>query len=300
MPRGMPPNQETQERHVRIAGEAVAELARNHEVILTHGNGPQVGILASQADGSRRRSGLDVLGAETEGWIGYLLEQELMNQLPGRETATLLTQVEVSSADPAFRRPTKPIGKFYSQEEAEQLAGERGWCMGPDGDQFRRLVPSPRPLTICQLPTFQRLVDAGVLLICAGGGGIPVVRGDDGRLRGVDGVIDKDRTSALLAANLEADLLLLLTDVSAVFQDFGTPRAAPIRQTTPRALAVLGLDEGSMGPKVEAAASFVQQTGATAAIGSLQEAAAVVRGDAGTWIQDDDYVNRAWGTTGRA
>lgn len=284
--RGEPMNLATQKRNIGVAGKAIAALAREHHVILTHGNGPQVGILAMQAEagGMAFGAGLDILGAETEGMIGYLLEQELMNQLPGREVATLLTQVEVSSVDPAFKRPTKPIGQVYEEEEAMKLARERGWVMGPDGKGYRRVVPSPRPLAICQLKTFRRLVDANVLLVCAGGGGIPVVRGEDRRLSGVDAVIDKDRTSALLAADLQADFLLLLTDVDAVYKGYGTEAQEPIRRATPEELVHLGLDEGSMGPKVGAAVAFVEQTGGVAAVGSLEQAVEVVAGRAGTWI----------------
>ncbi|MDH3224144.1 MAG: carbamate kinase, partial [Gemmatimonadota bacterium] len=262
-----PHSREAQRRNMAIAGEALAGIAARHDMIVTHGNGPQVGLLALQSAAAGDGASLDVLGAETEGMIGYLLEQELMNQLPGREIATLLTHVEVDSTDPAFRRPSKPIGPMYDEDQAVELTRERGWVMAPDGDGYRRVVPSPRPRAICQLRTIRRLAEQGVLLICAGGGGIPVVRGEGGKLSGADAVIDKDRTSGLLAASLEADALVLLTDVEGVYRDFGLPSQRLLSVTTPDELDGLGAARGSMGPKTAAAAAFVRQTGRVAAIG---------------------------------
>lgn len=293
LPRGEPPTVETQRQNVVRAGVAIAEVARRHDVIVTHGNGPQVGLLALQAAQSETGflRGLDVLGAETEGMIGYLLEQELMNQMPGREIATVLTHVEVDSTDRAFRNPTKPIGPTYGEGDAVRHAEERGWVMGRDEDGYRRVVPSPRPRAICQMRTIRRLVDAHVLVICAGGGGIPVVRQSGGRLAGADAVIDKDETSALLAWTLEADALVLLTDVEGVFRDFGTDRAECIAEASPEELSRLDLSVGSMGPKVGAAMDFVTKTGGIAAIGSLETALDVVEGRAGTRVVPE-YARR--------
>ncbi|NNM32418.1 MAG: carbamate kinase [Gemmatimonadetes bacterium] len=275
---------QAQRGNVAIAGEALATVAARHDLIITHGNGPQVGLLALQAAESDRKASLDILGAETDGMIGYLLEQELMNRMPGREIATLLTHVEVDSTDPAFKKPTKPIGAVYDQARADELASTRGWVMAPDGDGYRRVVPSPEPRAICQLRTIRRLARAGVLLICAGGGGIPVVRGAGGRLRGADAVIDKDRTSGLLAACLEADMLVLLTDVEGVYRDFGGPDQRLLTSVTPDEMDSLGAPAGSMGPKAAAAAAFVRRTGRPASIGSLDQALEVVEGKAGTRI----------------
>src|SRR4029079_986744 len=224
--------------------------------VVTHGNGPQVGLLALQGEAYGAEVApypLDVLGAESEGMIGYLLDQELVNVLGGRQVATLLTQVIVDADDPAFARPTKFIGPVYFRSDADILAAERGWHVAPDGPRWRRVVASPEPRSIVELPTIRLLVEAGVLVVCVGGGGIPVVVERDGRLRGVEAVIDKDRAAALLACRLGADALLLLTDVSAVQRDYGTPQATPIAAATAEELLTLGLPAGSMGPKVEAA-----------------------------------------------
>jgi carbamate kinase len=284
--RGEPADAEAQRRNVAVAVAALAELAREHEVIVTHGNGPQVGLLALQGEAYRqvRPYPLDVLGAESEGMIGYLLDQELVNALDGRSVATLLTQVIVDVEDPAFADPTKFIGPVYDRATAESLAAERNWQVKADGPHWRRVVPSPEPRSIVELPTIKVLVEAGVLVVCVGGGGIPVVVGRDGRLRGVEAVIDKDRAAALLAKGLDADALLLLTDVAAVERDHGTALAAPIAQATAGQLLALGLPAGSMGPKVEAAAWFAEATGGRAAIGNLAEATAVLAGRSGTTV----------------
>jgi carbamate kinase len=294
--RGQPADAESQRRNVVVAVEALAELAREHEVIVTHGNGPQVGLLALQGEAYRQVTPypLDVLGAESEGMIGYLLDQELVNALDGRSVATLLTQVIVDVEDPAFADPTKFIGPVYDRATAESLAAERGWQVRADGPQWRRVVPSPVPRSIVELPTIKLLVEAGVLVVCVGGGGIPVVVDRDGRLRGVEAVIDKDRAAALLARGLDADALLLLTDVAAVERDYGTPQAARIAHATADELIELQLPAGSMGPKVEAAAWFVRETGGRAGIGSLAEARAVLAGRSGTTVSpsSDGEVGR--------
>jgi carbamate kinase len=287
--RGEPLEADIQRARVQGAAAAVAEIAREHTVVVTHGNGPQVGLLALQAAAYEavRPYPLDVLGAESEGMIGYLLEQELGNQMPGRPVAALLTQVEVDPDDPAWKAPTKPIGPMYTEAEAERVAVERGWTMARDGDGFRRVVASPEPRRILELPTIGLLVNAGVTVVCGGGGGIPVIVTAGGAVRGVEAVIDKDRSAALLAQGLDADALLLLTDVDAVFSDWGTAAEVPIGQTTPGALRKHSFASGSMGPKVDAACRFVEATGKLAAIGKLEQAGAILRGEAGTIVRPD-------------
>lgn len=284
--RGEPLEADIQRRNSARAVEALAPLGREHELVVTHGNGPQVGLLALQALAYPEVAPypLDVLGAESEGMIGYLLEQELRNALPGRPVATLLTQVVVDPDDPAFRRPSKPIGPVYEEAEARRLAAQRGWTVAPDGPGWRRVVPSPEPRAIVELEAIRLLVGSGVLVVCAGGGGIPVVAGPAGELRGVEAVVDKDLAAALLAELLGADCLLLLTDVRAVVRGFGSERAEPIGEATPEELRAERLDPGSMGPKVEAACRFVERTGGSAAIGALEDAAALAAGRAGTRV----------------
>ena len=259
--RGERADVETQRRHVADAVEAIAEVAAGREVIVTHGNGPQVGLLALQAaayEDEVPAYPLDVLGAESEGMIGYLLEQELANALGDRSVATLLTQVVVDAGDPAFDAPSKPIGPVYEREPAERLAVERGWAIAAEGGGHRRVVASPEPVALVELAAIRTLVEAGVLLVCAGGGGIPVVC-EDGRLRGVEAVVDKDLVAALLARELGADALLLLTDVAAVEAGWGTPQARPLGETTVAELRALDLEPGSMAPKVEAACRFASR-----------------------------------------
>jgi carbamate kinase len=287
--RGEPLTAEIQRRHAAEAMAAVAELAENHDVVLTHGNGPQVGLLALQALSYAEVPPypLDVLGAESEGMIGYVLEQELQNRLPGRAAVTVLTQVVVDRDDPAFETPTKPIGPVYPEDQARRLERERGWAIARDGDHFRRVVASPEPLQIVELSAIRMLVDAGAIVVCTGGGGIPVTMNGAGTLRGVEAVIDKDLAAELLARSLDADLLLMLTDVEAVMRDWGTPGATPIREATPAELRALEFANGSMGPKVEAACRFVEATGAVAAIGALEDAVGIVAGEAGTTVRLD-------------
>jgi carbamate kinase len=285
--RGEPLEATVQRANVKRAATALTAVAESHQLVVTHGNGPQIGLLALQAAALRAIEPypLDVLGAESEGMIGYLLEQELRNALPGRDVATLLTEVVVDPADPAFAEPTKPIGPVYAEQEARRLAAEHGWSIAPDGSAFRRVVASPEPLKILELPTIQLLIDAGVLVVCSGGGGIPVAIAD-GTLRGVEAVIDKDLAAARLAEDVNADLLVLLTDVAGVFRDLGRSDSM-ITQAQPTQLRSMRLPAGSMGPKAEAACRFVERTRRRAAIGALEDAAALVAGAAGTQVTLD-------------
>ncbi len=297
--RGEPMTYDAQRTNVRIAAVALADLAQDHQIIIAHGNGPQVGLLALQAASYAPQTlwPLDVLGAETEGMIGYLIEQELMNALPaGSECATLLTRVEVDRADPAFDQPTKPIGPVYTADEAKQLRADHMWSMVAEAKGgLRRVVPSPLPQRILGLAAIKLLVEAGICVICAGGGGIPVIRGDTGGMEGVEAVIDKDRTAALLAQELHADALLMLTDVAAVMRDWGKPTEAAIRKITPDALDKMTFAVGSMGPKIAAASAFVRAGGQMAGIGTLADARAILEGRAGTRVilRPDDMLQNA-------
>jgi carbamate kinase len=284
--RGEPPTAEIQRAHAREAMTAIAELARDHDVVVTHGNGPQVGLLALMASAYTDVPPypLDVLGAESEGMIGYVLEQELENQLPGRSVVTVLTQMVVDADDPAFGHPTKPIGPIYSEEQAQALASRFNWSIAPDNQHFRRVVASPQPRRIVELSAIRLLVDAGALVVCSGGGGVPVTLDEHGCLRGVEAVIDKDLAAELLARSLGADVLLMLTDVTSVQADWGTPEAHPIRKATPEELRRHQFAGGSMGPKVEAACRFVERTGGTAAIGALEDALGILGGETGTLV----------------
>ena len=287
--RGEPLVAEIQQEHVIAAVEALAPLAREHDLVITHGNGPQVGLLALE---SARDPDLphpypfDTLGAETQGMIGYLLLQALENALPGQQVVSLITQTLVADDDPAFGNPTKFVGPIYDEGEAQTKARRWGWQVRPDGNSWRRVVASPEPQEIIELPTIKVLLADGAVVICAGGGGIPVRRGPEGQLHGVEAVIDKDATAALLAQNLAAEALLLLTDVPAVELDYGTPNARSIDRISARELEELQFPSGSMGPKVAAACRFVRGTHHVAAIGRLEDAAEVLAGTAGTTIYD--------------
>jgi carbamate kinase len=288
--RDQPPTAENQLENIRRAAAQLARVAAQHDLVLTHGNGPQVGLLALQAAAYVKVEAypLDVLGAQTDGMIGYLLEQELTNLLPATRTVTtLITRVEVDVQDPAFRHPTKPIGPIYSKSESERVATDKGWVMAADGDAFRRVVASPQPLRVLGLQAIRWLLEHGALVIAAGGGGIPVARtgeGGDQGLHGVSAVIDKDLCTSLLARDLKADVLVIATDVAAIFLDWGQPTQRAIGKVTPRALAEHDFAAGSMGPKVEAARSFVLATGQRAVIGSLDRIEEMIAGTAGTQV----------------
>ena len=289
--RGEPVSAEAQRKNLRTAGASIAEVAREHHVVLTHGNGPQVGLLALQeaSYSDLFQNPLDVLGAQTEGMIGYLIEQELSNRLPGREILTLLTRVEVDPEDPAFQNPTKPIGPLFEPEEARRIAAKLGWTLAPDGDKLRRVVPSPLPKDIIPAKIFRRLLVRGVLVVCAGGGGIPVIWDEEEGWKGVEAVIDKDRTASLLAQEVGAQGLVMLTDVPKVEVGFGTPEARPIDRATASELRAMAHEfpAGSMGPKIMSAIEFVEATGGFAAIGSLSDAPAIIRQEAGTLVIPD-------------
>ncbi len=289
--RGEPMTHLAQHTNVRVAAVALADLARDHQIIVAHGNGPQVGLMALQAAAYAPGTlwPLDVLGAETEGMIGYLIEQELMNALPpGSNVATLLTRVEVDPLDPAFGQPTKPIGPLYTAQEGKEVGAEHHWSMVSEASgSLRRVVPSPMPVAILGLEPIRLLVEAGVCVICAGGGGIPVIRNKAGQMEGVEAVIDKDRTAGLLALALHADVLLMLTDVEAVFSGWGTPDQVALAETSPGALDAMAFAPGSMGPKISAACAFVLAGGALAGIGRLADARGIVEGRAGTRVLAD-------------
>ncbi len=286
--RGEPLTAVNQRLNVQRAAPALAAILRaGHQLVITHGNGPQVGLLALQsaAFGSGQSYPLDVLGAQTDGMLGYLLEQELANLLPASRTVTtLLTRVEVDPRDPAFGQPTKFIGPVYTQEEAQRLGAEGHWPTAADGSSFRRVVASPQPVAVLGLEPIRWLLERGALVIAAGGGGIPVARGDNGKLRGVDAVIDKDLCSGLLARDLQADCLVIATDVDAVYLDWGRPTQRALGKVTPHMLAQHVFPSGSMGPKVEAACKFVLATGKKALIGSLDRVEDMLAGHAGTEV----------------
>lgn len=285
--RGEPLTAQAQRANVKIAAQALAGIIRaGHQLVVTHGNGPQVGLLALQGAAYKPDEAypLDVLGAETEGMIGYIIEQELENALEhDRPVATLLTQVLVDGNDPAFDKPTKFVGPVYERDEAERKAAAAGWDIAADGEKWRRVVASPSPVEIPDVRVLKLLLDQGVVVICAGGGGIPIVRRSDGSMVGVEAVIDKDAASALLAKQLGADALLLLTDVDAIYQNFGTDEAAPIGRLTLAQSRELNLPAGSMGPKLAAARDFAEH-GGISGIGRLEDALAILTGQAGTCV----------------
>ena len=286
--RGEPLTAENQRANVHLAAVRIAQVVPGNEVVIAHGNGPQVGLLAlqSQAYQAVRPYPLDILGAQTEAMIGYVIEQELGNLLPAEQPiATLLTMVEVDPDDPAFDDPSKFIGPIYLEEEARRLAGEHGWTVKQDGNAFRRVVPSPKPQRIFELGPIRTLVEHGVIVVCAGGGGIPTMLDQHGILHGVEAVIDKDLASSLLARDLEADLLVIATDVDGVYLDWGAENQRRVVSATPEELETLPLPAGSMGPKVEAACEFVRATGNEAVIGSLADIEDIVHGDGGTRVR---------------
>jgi carbamate kinase len=285
--RGERPDAVIQRRHVRQAAAALAPLAADHQLVLCHGNGPQVGVLAleSQADTSLSEPyPLDVLVAQTQGMIGYWLVQELRNAGVVQRAVCVLSQTVVDPSDAAFGKPSKFIGPGYDKDQAQALAARLGWAVAADGPRWRRVVASPRPVELVEIETVRSLADAGVLVVCGGGGGVPVTRSDAGELAGVAAVVDKDLTAAELAITLKADRLLVLTDVPAVIRGYGTPGARPIQAIDADALSAMTFPAGSMGPKVEACIRFVRASGQPAAIGALADAAAILAGRAGTTI----------------
>lgn len=290
--RGEAMTAENQRNNVRIAAEALAPIAREHQLVITHGNGPQVGLLALQgaAYDKVETYPFDVLGAETEGMIGYVIEQELGNLLPfERPFATLLTMIEVDPADPAFSHPTKFIGPVYDKADADRVAGEKGWTFKADGDKWRRVVPSPLPKRVFELRPIRWLLEQNTVVIAAGGGGIPTMYepGKERHLIGVEAVIDKDFASELLARELEADLFVMLTDADAVYLDWGKPDQRAIRRAAPAAIKEFEFPAGSMGPKVDAACTFAERTGNRAAIGALKDLPEIVAGAAGTIVTSE-------------
>lgn len=287
--RGQPMTAENQRENVRIAARSLAPVARQHDLVVGHGNGPQVGLLALQgsAYAAVETYPLDVLGAETEGMIGYMIEQELGNLLPfERPFATLLTMVEVDPKDPAFANPTKFIGPVYDKDEADRIALAKGWVFKQDGDKWRRVVASPEPRRIFELRPIKWLLEHNTIVIAAGGGGIPAAYGPgtERKLAGIECVIDKDFATELLARELGADLYVMLTDADAVYVDWGQPTQRAIRRAAPEALAALPFAAGSMGPKVQAACRFVRATGKRAAIGDLADLGRIIAGEAGTMV----------------
>jgi carbamate kinase len=285
--RGEPPDSDVQQAHIARAVRALAPLAADHDLVITHGNGPQVGLLAMESardTALTRPYPFDVLGAQTQGMIGYWLVQALQNALPGRLAGCLVCRTLVSADDPAFANPVKFVGPVYAEARARELAAEYGWQVRRDGTAWRRVVPSPEPAELLDLPLISELVRTGAIVVCAGGGGVPVTRDAAGFLRGAEAVVDKDLTAALLGRALHADALLLLTDVDCVQDQYGTQQARPIRLATPSLLRALQFPAGSMGPKIDAACRFVEATGAMAAIGRLDDAEALLYRKAGTIV----------------
>ena len=291
--RGQPMTVEVQRRNVQVACDHLAPIAARHELVVSHGNGPQIGLLALEEAAYEEvaDSPLDVLGAETQGMIGYLVEQELGNRLPfDKPLASLLTMIEVDPDDPAFADPTKPIGPLYTSAEADKLAADRGWVFKADGNSMRRVVPSPAPKRIFEYRPIRWLLDRGCVVICAGGGGIPTAYRSGGQLAGVEAVIDKDHASGLLARDLEADMLIMATDTAAVFLGFGTPHQRAVARAHPDTLMAEHRSEfatGSMLPKVTAACDFARATNKPAVIGALADIDAMLAGTAGTRVSTE-------------
>lgn len=288
--RGQSMTAENQIENVRKACADIKEVAAHHQLVLGHGNGPQVGLLALQNEAYGKivePYPFDILGAESQAMVGYLFAQELRNALPRSNVACVITQSVVSSDDPAFKNPTKFIGPVYDKETAEKLADEKGWVVRADGKYYRRVVPSPRPVRIVEIESIRRLVDDGVMVISGGGGGVPVVSDDEGHLKGVEAVIDKDYCCSILATELDADYLVIATDVDGVYVNWGTPDQKQIRRASPAHLREMGFAAGSMGPKVTAACEFVEKTGNTAAIGALENIRGIIDSRSGTLISND-------------
>lgn len=291
--RGEPMTAQNQRANVRTACEQIAKAYEGNELIISHGNGPQVGLLALQNNAYKAvpMYPLDVIGAESLGMIGYMIQQELANFVPKSATlCNVLTQTEVDPKDPAFQHPTKPVGPVYTKEEAEALAAKEGWSIAPDNDKFRRVVPSPEPKRIFGLKSLKTLVEAGHIVICCGGGGIPTYYDEEGRLRGAEAVIDKDLASSVLAADLDADLFIIATDVDGAYLDWGKPEQRRIALADPKSLREYGFAKGSMGPKVEAACRFVEKSGKTAVIGALDKIDEILAGRSGTRVVAEEGV----------
>ena len=285
--RGEPMTAENQRENVKTACAQIARVYDGNQLIITHGNGPQVGLLALQNNAYKEvpMYPLDVLGAETAGMIGYMIQQELSNTVPDSASiATVLTQIQVDPKDPAFQKPSKPVGPVYSKEEADKIAAEKGWTMAPDNDKYRRVVASPKPVNIFGLEPLKTLIDNKYIVVCGGGGGIPTWVEDNGKQHGAEAVIDKDLATALLATLIDADLFVIATDVDGAYLDWGKPEQKRIALAAPDAALAFGFASGSMGPKIEAAANFAKATGKDAVIGALADIEQIVAGKAGTRI----------------
>ena len=285
--RGEPMTAENQRENVKTACAQIARVYDGNQLIITHGNGPQVGLLALQNNAYKEvpMYPLDVLGAETAGMIGYMIQQELSNTVPGSASiVTVLTQIQVDPKDPAFQKPSKPVGPVYSKEEADKIAAEKGWTMAPDNDKYRRVVASPKPVNIFGLEPLKTLIDNKYIVVCGGGGGIPTWVDDKGKQHGAEAVIDKDLATALLATLIDADLFVIATDVDGAYLDWGKPEQKRIALAAPDAALAFGFASGSMGPKIEAAANFAKATGKDAVIGALADIEQIVAGKAGTRI----------------
>ena len=290
--RGEPMTAQNQSANIRLAAEQLAKVKPKNELIISHGNGPQVGLLALQhaayyaQDNKIEPYPLDVLVSQTVGMIGYMLQQELTNLLPATPTQTLVTQVIVDEHDPAFSKPSKPIGQVYTQAEAEKLAAEKGWTVMPDGQYYRHAVPSPKPQDVTGINAVKALLAQDHIVICGGGGGVPCVKNAQGQLTGVEAVVDKDLATAVIANHLNADLFIIATDVNAACVNFQKEGERKIAKANPAALEALSAEfaAGSMGPKVQAVINFVKATGKDAAIGSLADIEDIVAGNAGTRV----------------
>ncbi len=276
----------TQQKNIAEAVQAMKPLIEEHEVLITHGNGPQVGLLALQAQNYKEVPPypFDILGAESQAMVGYMLLEALQRVLPEKSFVNVVTRSLVSEDDPAFTNPTKFIGAVYSKERAMELAKWHHWSVKPDGRHWRRVVASPEPLEVLETAAIASLMRAGFTVIAAGGGGVPMIRDETGKMRGVEAVIDKDLAASLLAQALHADLFLIVTDVDAVYTHFDEMDARVIHQVTPEVLRSMFFPAGSMGPKVQAACRFVEQTGNRAAIGALSDINELFLGTKGTQI----------------